>query len=166
MMDDKRRSIDPSTGHGVSNRLPGHRESGRVQYVSGEPGSIDRGAAQGARTMTSTRIGIHLAGAFLATTFLATTSRAEAPPRIRPNPTGHLPGRPKQATVAAACERFAVLRVRDDSKALEGQVTGPIENRDTGEQLYLADFSALDEPGDYRLDIPGVGRSAPFRVGA
>jgi endoglucanase len=116
--------------------------------------------------MTSTRIGVHLAGAFLATTLLATTSAAEEPPRIRLNTIGYLPGRPKQATVAAACDRFAVLRVKDDSKVLDGQVTGPIENRDTGERLYVADFSALDQPGEYRLEVPGVGRSAPFRVGA
>ncbi len=32
--------------------------------------------------------------------------------------------------------------------------------------LYTADFSALAEPGEYRLDVPGVRRSDPFRIGA
>ncbi len=118
--------------------------------------------------MATTRNGIHLATVFAAAALLATSPAPaeEEPPRIRLNTIGYLPGRPKQATIAAACERFAVLRVKDGSKALEGRVTGPAENRDTGERLSIADFSALDEPGEYRLEVPGVGRSAPFRVAA
>jgi endoglucanase len=58
-----------------------------------------------------------------------------------------------------------VIRVGDGSKAIDGDATGPVENRDTRERLYVADFSALDAPGEYRLEIPGVGRSAPFRIG-
>ncbi len=35
---------------------------------------------------------------------------------------------------------------------------------DTQEQLYTADFSGLTQPGEYQLDVPGVGRSAPFHI--
>ena len=112
--------------------------------------------------MRLTRIGISLAAAWL----LATAAAADEPPKIRLNTIGYLPGHPKQASVAAPCETFAVVRVADGAKAFESRATGPVENRDTGERLYLADFSPLDRPGEYRLEIPGVGRSAPFRVAA
>lgn len=115
--------------------------------------------------MATRRTGIHLA-ATLAASLLATASRAEEAPRIRLNTIGYMPGHPKQATVASACKTFAVVRVRDSSTAMEGRVTGPVENRDTREQVYIADFTPLDQPGEYRLEIPDVGRSASFRIGA
>jgi len=34
----------------------------------------------------------------------------------------------------------------------------------TQEQLGIADFSKLKKPGDYQLVVPGMGRSAPFRI--
>lgn len=116
--------------------------------------------------MATPRIGIHLAAALAAASLLAPSSRAAETPRIRLNTIGYLPGHPKQATIAAACDRFAVLSVKDDTKAFEGKVTGPVENRDTKETLYTADFTAMDQPGEYRLEVPGLGRSAPFRIGA
>jgi endoglucanase len=112
--------------------------------------------------MATTRIGVYLATALL----LSTARAAEEPPAIRLNTVGYLPERPKQASVAAACETFAVVRVRDGSKVYEGRVMGSIENRDTRERLHLADFSGLAQPGEYRLEVPGVGRSPTFRVGA
>jgi endoglucanase len=36
---------------------------------------------------------------------------------------------------------------------------------DTAEKLWTADFSKLSDPGEYRLDVAGVGQSPPFRVG-
>ncbi|HEY4760232.1 MAG TPA: beta-galactosidase GalA, partial [Thermoguttaceae bacterium] len=85
-------------------------------------------------------------------------------PKIRLNTIGYLPDREKKATVAEKCSIFAVVRVKDGAKVFEGTVTGPVLNEDTREQLYTADFSALKEPGEYRLDVPDVGQSAPFRV--
>ncbi len=58
------------------------------------------------------------------------------------------------------------MRVKDSAQVFEGTVSGPVLNADTLEQLCIADFSALHEPGEYRLEVPGVGRSAPFRIAA
>lgn len=110
--------------------------------------------------MARTRLGIRLAAALL---LAAPAYAAGEPARIRLNTVGYLPGYSKQATVAAACDRFAVVRA-DGSKAFDGCATGPIEDPATAERLYLADFSALDRPGEYRLEVEGVGRSAPFRI--
>jgi endoglucanase len=96
----------------------------------------------------------------------AAATNLTAPIRIRLNSVGYLPDAPKKASIAAACEAFSVVRVPDNTVALTGRATGPIWCEDTKEQLYAADFSALRQPGEYRLEVPGVGRCAPFRVSA
>lgn len=104
--------------------------------------------------------------ALIAVSFFAEVRAAEATTSIRLNTIGYLPEAQKRATIVAACSEFVVVRARDGAKVVEGTATGPVLNRDTGEQLYTADFSALGEPGEYRLEVPGVGRSASFRVAA
>ncbi len=91
-------------------------------------------------------------------------SAAEALSPIRLNTVGYLPGLPKAASIAAACTNFAVVRIADGVKVLEGTVTGPVPNADTQEELYTADFTKLREPGLYRLEVAGVGASEPFRI--
>jgi len=87
-------------------------------------------------------------------------------PAIRLNTVGYLPAGRKQASVAARCSAFAVVRISDGAKVMDGKTTGPVRNADTGEELWTADFSSLTAGGAYRLDVAGVGASAPFRVGA
>jgi endoglucanase len=84
---------------------------------------------------------------------------------IRLNTVGFLPDHLKRASIAAACSDFSIINVVDGSVAFRGKTSGPLYNSDTNENLYSADFSALKQPGVYRLDVPGVGKSAPFRVG-
>ncbi|MFZ0826164.1 MAG: glycoside hydrolase family 9 protein [Verrucomicrobiia bacterium] len=84
--------------------------------------------------------------------------------QIRLNTVGYLPGAEKQATIAAPGTNFIVIRLADNATVLSGRVTGPELNPDTQEQLGTADFSAVTQPGDYQLDVPGVGRSAPFHI--
>jgi endoglucanase len=85
--------------------------------------------------------------------------------RIRLDTVGYLPNHAKRASVASPCSQFTVRNADTDNAAFTGTVSRPLNNADTGEDLYIADFSALKTPGTYYLDIPGVGRSAPFRVG-
>jgi endoglucanase len=84
--------------------------------------------------------------------------------QIRLNTIGYLPDAEKKASIAAPCSEFAVVRVKDGAKIMTGRATGPILNEDTREQLYTADFSAFKEPGEYQLDVSGVGRSAAFNI--
>lgn len=104
-------------------------------------------------------------------TVLQTSGRAAEPAaapdaRIRLNTVGFLPGRAKRASVAAPGTRFVVRRADNNKEVYAGTVTGPKTNADTGEALYSADFSAVKTPGTYYLDVPGVGRSAGFRIAA
>jgi endoglucanase len=96
---------------------------------------------------------------------LSVQAAAESLP-IRFNTVGYLPNAEKQATIAAPCANFTVFRVTDGSTAFTGKATGPVLDPDTQEQLYTADFSSVTRPGDYQLDVPGVGRSAPFHIAA
>jgi endoglucanase len=83
---------------------------------------------------------------------------------IRLNTVGYPPAAAKLASIAAPCTNFIVVRLADQANVLAGTVTGPVLNPDTQEELCTADFSTLTRPGDYQLDVPGVGRSAPFRI--
>jgi endoglucanase len=94
------------------------------------------------------------------------TAAVEVSQPIRLNTVGYPPGAQKAASIAALCTNFAVIRVADGATVFRGAVTGPVSDPDTREQLYTADFSKLKQPGDYQLDVPGVGRSAPFRIAA
>jgi len=83
---------------------------------------------------------------------------------IRLNTVGYLPRAEKKASIAAACANFTVVRLPCRLPVFSGAVTGPVLNEDTQEQLYTADFSDCSVSGEYELDVPGVGRSAPFRI--
>jgi len=86
--------------------------------------------------------------------------------QVRLNSIGFLPDGQKRASIAAPCSGFAVVRVGDGRKVLSGKVGPPAVNPDMGETLALADFSKLHEAGAYYLEVPGVGRSAEFRIAA
>ena len=90
---------------------------------------------------------------------------ADATTQIRLNTVGFIPGKEKKASIAATnCTDFSVVRVKDGAVVFQGTLTGPVTNTDTRELLYIADFSKFKKTGDYQLDVPGVGISAPFRV--
>jgi endoglucanase len=94
---------------------------------------------------------------------IAASGVLAADSHVRVNTVGFLPDRAKRASIAAPAPDFAVVD-ESGTVVLQGKTTGPVRNADTGEDLFVADFSALTAPGTYRLDVPGVGRSAPFRV--
>ena len=105
-------------------------------------------------------------GCFLVFSLALSVRAADASGAIRLNTVGYLPLAPKQASIAAPCTNFAVVRAADGATVFKGTVTGPVLDTDTQEQLYTADFSKLKQPGEYQLEVPGVGRSAPFSVSA
>ena len=102
-------------------------------------------------------------------------ARAQAPnaaaraadSRVRLNTVGYLPDYPKRASVPAKFKEFSVVDLSGKARAvLRGRAQGPFHNEDTDEDLYVADFSALKQPGTYRLEVEGVGSSPAFRVAA
>jgi endoglucanase len=106
-----------------------------------------------------------LACALLAACALAAhEARGAEGAAVRLNTVGYLPRHEKRATLSAPCGEFKVVRVSDGTTVLRGKSAGPAREADTGEDLCVADFSALREPGLYRLEA-GAARAAHFRVG-
>ncbi|HEX4342742.1 MAG TPA: glycoside hydrolase family 9 protein, partial [Verrucomicrobiae bacterium] len=83
--------------------------------------------------------------------------------QIRLNTLGFFPNQPKRASIAAACTNFSVVRL-DNSVAFKGPVGPALSNPDTSETICVADFSQCREVGTFELEVPGVGRSAPFQI--
>lgn len=83
---------------------------------------------------------------------------------IRLNTVGYLPAQGKHASISQACTNFFVVRASDGVVVYSNTVSGPVLNADTGEQLWQADFTAVQSPGTFQLDVPGPGRSPVFTV--
>ncbi|QLH78823.1 glycoside hydrolase family 9 protein [Halosimplex rubrum] len=103
--------------------------------------------------------------------------------RVHVDQVGYLPSAPKRAVVvepersAVEPERFAVRERGDGRVAVAGDCSEPVDDTNAGETVRRADFSALSDPGEYRVAV-GRGETAdgglretaaesvPFRVGA
>jgi endoglucanase len=87
---------------------------------------------------------------------------------IRLNSVGFPPDAVKRATIAVPCGEFRVVRADSGAVVFTGQAGAPIATAatDTGETVQVADFSGFNAPGRYQLDVPGIGRSAPFTIAA
>jgi endoglucanase len=88
---------------------------------------------------------------------------------IRINTVGFRPDSLKRATIAAACDEYRILSVETGAIVFTGKAGLPVETAVTdtgGETVRILDFSALRAPGRYVLDVPAVGRSAPFVIAA
>ncbi len=83
--------------------------------------------------------------------------------RIRVNSIGFLPDNDKKATIAANCSSFYIVKNTGEA-AYYGTPT-MMTNADTGEQVAIADFSALKAPGTYYIAVPNVGKSVSFKIG-
>jgi len=70
---------------------------------------------------------------------------------------------PDAGTVRSA-QTFTVRRVKDDSIAFRGELTSPVRDVDSGEQVQIADFSKVKESGQFYLEIGGVGKSWRFGI--
>jgi endoglucanase len=88
--------------------------------------------------------------------------------QIKVDQVGYLTRAPKVAFVVSPrpAEVFNVRRARDGSVAFSGKLAPPVDDADSGDRVQAADFTKLEEAGSYYLDVPGVGRSWDFSVGA
>src|ERR1039457_5600541 len=73
---------------------------------------------------------------------------------------------PKVALVSTPAETFQVRRANDGIVVFQGKLAQAQADSLTGDQVQAADFSSFHKAGSYYLEIPGVGRSWNFDVGA
>src|SRR5688572_24317730 len=81
---------------------------------------------------------------------------------IQLNSVGFLPERAKRATSLAPADSFQVLR-EDGSVAFTGGAL--VERTEGAFKAYELDFTSVDQPGRYHVEVPGVGRSPAFTIG-
>jgi endoglucanase len=113
---------------------------------------------------------MHAAGLAL-TVFLAaapTTGTAAPTTAIKVSQVGYPTDAPKLALVASEtpAKVFSVRRATEGTIVLMGSLSAPALDPDSGDQVQTADLSSLAKAGSYVLDVPGVGRSFPFPIGA
>jgi len=84
---------------------------------------------------------------------------------IRLNSLGYLPEANKKATIISKCSDFVVKSAADGNTVYSGKVSGPFYQQDVDQTVWIADFSKVDKPGKYFLDVPGVGKSYEFEIG-
>src|SRR5690606_39652990 len=72
-----------------------------------------------------------------------------------------LPARRKAATFRGESAAFTVRKAEDDTEVFSGTADGPRANGDTAEQVYVADFSELQEP---RSEERRVGKECRSRA--
>src|SRR5690606_14528443 len=80
---------------------------------------------------------------------------------VRLSTVGFLPARRKAATFRGESAAFTVRKAEDDTEVFSGTADGPRANGDTAEQVYVADFSELQEP---RSEERRVGKECRSRA--
>jgi len=95
-----------------------------------------------------------------------TWSGAGGGPRLHVDQVGYLPDGPKVAVVGAATTvpDFSVHRADDDRVVFRGRLSPARYDASSGDTTRLADFSSLTAPGEYYVEVGGLGRSYAFRI--
>jgi endoglucanase len=90
---------------------------------------------------------------------------AWAQPKVRLNQVGFYPEAPKvAAAIGAASGDFDVVEAASGTVVFSAPLPSPVVWAPSGEVVRLADFSALAEPGTYRLRLADGTESPPFRI--
>ena len=105
----------------------------------------------------------------LAAIFLTSVCAFAAAPTtdIKVDQVGYLSHSPKLAMVVShtLAKEFSVRRAGNDSVVFRGKLAEPANDPDSGDLIQEADFTKLDKPGKYYLEVPGAGRSWDFAIG-
>lgn len=113
------------------------------------------------------------------TVFSAATEKLRYGPAIHVNQEGYAPGLPKTAMIGYYLGSLGELRLPQSDFELVDARTGEsvfrgtlLLRRDIGyaysprpyQSVWEANFSDFKTPGEYRLHVPGLGASLPFRI--
>ncbi len=96
--------------------------------------------------------------------FAANNQSPQPSESIRLNSLGFLPTAQKKATIISKCKSFNVRDLQTNKKVFSGYVTGPITQADVNQTAWFADFSKVNKPGKYYIEVPNVGRSIDFEI--
>lgn len=89
---------------------------------------------------------------------------------IKVDQAGYLPDELKlvmvvtQSAAPDPSHAFVIRRAADNSAAFRGTLQAPISDPDSGDRVQAADFSSLNERGQFYLEVPGIGTSWHFAI--
>ena len=92
------------------------------------------------------------------------TPETEITDVIRLNSIGFLPQAVKQASLTQDAPAFNIRDAASGQIVFKGKAADPVTQADVNQTIRTADFSQVQKPGTYYLEIPGVGRSVDFSV--
>jgi hypothetical protein len=113
------------------------------------------------------------------TSFSAVVDPLRYSPAIHVNQEGYIPSMPKRAMIGYSLGDMGELPIAASGFNLVDASTGAVVfqgtlalRQDVGyqtnplpyQQVYAADFSAFTVPGEYQLQVPGMGASLPFVI--
>lgn len=83
------------------------------------------------------------------------------------NQLGFYPNAPKTAIVTGqpAAQVFYVLRIPSGDTVYAGALGPAVASSNSSVKTFRADFTALRKAGDYKIAVPGLESSYPFRIG-
>ncbi len=87
--------------------------------------------------------------------------------QIRFNQLGFYPSEEKVAVIVAQPADTGTFQVRDQASGkvvLTGQLSEVRTSSFSDRQTTVLSFSELSTPGEYVLEVPGIGKSAPFQI--
>ena len=97
-----------------------------------------------------------------------TKSGCVTPAAVKLDTVGYLIGRRKLASVPAdaAESNFVVRNVATQQPVYSGSLSAAsIDVTDTGDTIRIADFSDVNEPGTYVIEMSGIAASPQFEIG-
>lgn len=108
----------------------------------------------------------HLAALLTVVSLNFSPAFAQHSDAIRLNQVGFYAAAPKVAVIAAeAGGTFEVKEAKSGKTVLKGKLGEVRTSQHSGKHTRLADFSKLQKPGAYVIEIAGLGKSAVFSIG-
>ena len=98
--------------------------------------------------------------------FAAPLFAASPTVEIKVDQVGYLPTAAKIAMVVSKnpATEFTLNLSKDGKAMLHGTLSAPRDDFDSGDPVRTADFSKWIKPGQYYMEVPGVGRSWDFDI--
>ncbi|WP_184550749.1 glycoside hydrolase family 9 protein [Mucilaginibacter sp. FT3.2] len=83
---------------------------------------------------------------------------------IRLNQIGFYPGATKKAVVLSGDSRSFTIQTSNRSVVYTGKLIPSVNSSFAGKTTYIADFTTFNKPGQYLLNVAGLGNSYPFTI--
>jgi len=138
--------------------------SGDCETLAANRSQEMTGSRRGSSRSSSLRIGLLLLLGVSVAMLSELRAADSKSTQIKLDQVGYVPNSPKLAMVTSQASTFEVKRVSDNGTVFKGELSAASQDPDTGDLVQIADFSQVKEPGNYYLDVPGVGQSWTFSI--